>query len=525
MKHKTLLLANLLRAETASDRELQYTLLQAMAEAIAAGEELDRDAFALLVEDHVTGRAISTRRAARLVQETGAFLLRNGCWVYGATPVDGDSPLAWEDFVALFQTECTAAMPPEGTVRRNVDEAIRSAVGWIIDMTLKAIQSGQIDGQPAFYTCEEDGDHIIGFRVAGTATSDSLTMLCAQVEDLPYCGKKPEEIHACVTFLLEKVLACQCAAEGWDLGGFYPLEDQPESQHPTVDATCLAVMALCDFLEKRDALEDFTREPFAAADHEIMNAVLRGLEFLFRIQQAEGSFTIYRFENGSERQANENCTRIAQSTMGVCKGCGIFDKLGREDLYPQCSHVIAKTFAYFSNHAALQEGRCLFAPYFGEKISDFRTADVLVSTARVGRSFIPVWWQMEAERPRIISYWRALADFWSDHEKEAAEEVGFYRFSTPTESTFSSGEYTWASHPDMLAGFTLLQAHNLFSFQLSERNWALIEGAVSHILSMQHPHGHWDNPLAQKTPFCAVTLAAIELLQEYREAKCTKTKE
>ena len=47
----------------------------------------------------------------------------------------------------------------------------------------------------------------------------------------------------------------------------------------------------------------------------------------------------------------------------------------------------------------------------------------------------------------------------------------------------------------------------------------MIDKTVDRTLMLQHPHGHWDNPLAVKTPFCGATLAAIELLQEYRKAK------
>ena len=52
------------------------------------------------------------------------------------------------------------------------------------------------------------------------------------------------------------MLNCQHREEGWDKGGFFPLEDQPEADHPTVDATCLAIMALCDFYANRRALQE-----------------------------------------------------------------------------------------------------------------------------------------------------------------------------------------------------------------------------------------------------------------------------
>ena len=518
--NKAFILAGLLEAETPRDRELQLTFLRAMTAAIRAGEELDDDAFALLVEDSITGPAISTRRAARLVQETGAFVLKDGVWSYAAPLIDNGKALNLSDFAKLFEDDADPVKSNRDVLMSEVEKAISLALSWTVDMTLAARRSGEIAGQPAFYTCEEDGDRIIGFKAAGTATSDSLTALCQSTEDLLHCGKASEDVSACIAFLLEKTLATQCVDSGWDYGGFYPLEDQPDAEHPTVDATCLAVMALCEFLDKQSKLKEFSKEQALVDQRATMAAIVSGIEFLLRIQNEDGSFSIYRFENGALGTPNENCTRAAQSTLGMGKGSGAFDVLGREDLYAACSRAIAKSYHYLSSHTASDGFRQLWAPYFGIQMDVYSSADVINSSAKVGRSFIPVWWQMEEERSRILAYWRSLADYWSDHVQEA-EQVGFYRFSTPTAEAFSSGEYAWASHPDMLAAFTLLQAHNQFAFQLSDRNWELIENAVRRTLSLQHPHGHLDNPLARRTPFCAATFAAVELLQEYRVAKKT----
>ncbi len=386
-------------------------------------------------------------------------------------------------------------------------------------MTLLAVQAGDIKGQPAFYVCEEDGDRPIGYNVAGTATSDSLTMLCQASDHLLDCGKSAEEISKCISFLVEKTLRCQCAAPDWDKGGFFPLEDQPDSTHPTVDATCLATMALCSFYENRKAIEDRLSVSLNADNAKVEQAVLKGLSFLFRMQNPDGSFGIYNYEDGRAAAPNENCTRMALSTMGVCKGSGIFDSTGCEHLYPTCSKVIALAYAYLCDHMAEADGYRIWAPYFGGQTRDYDSADVVVSGARVCRSLIPVWWQMEEERGNILSYSYGLLRCWQENENEAAEKVGRYRFPTPTDSGFSTGEYFWASRPDMLAAFTVLQTYNLFGMALTKDQWAMIDRAVRHTLSLQHRHGHWDNPLAKKTPFCAVTLAALELLQEYQRAK------
>ena len=125
---------------------------------------------------------------------------------------------------------------------------------------------------------------------------------------------------------------------------------------------------------------------------------------------------------------------------------------------------------------------------------------------------------MEEERDQILEYNEDFLVYWRNHEEQIEEKVGGYRFNSPTKSNFSVGEYEWSSHPDMLAAFTVLQAYNLFGLALSKRDWEMLNRAVLHTMRLQHPHGHWDNPRAKNTPFCAVTLAAIEVLQEYRKA-------
>lgn len=514
----TILRTLLLNAGNGSDIEVQYQLLIGMINLIKQNVEIDSDEFELLVEDGLSGKLISVRKAKRLLEQTGAFCFSDNRWVFNKDLMLYGETVDWERFTALLIRKDNA----HSTVAANNDpvcDAILRGINWSISMTLLAVKAGDIEGQPAFYVCEEDGDRPIGYNVAGTATSDSLSMLCQASDYLLDCGKSAEEISDCITFLVEKTLGCQCAAPEWDKGGFFPLEDQPDSTHPTVDATCLAVMALCSFLENRKAIEDRLSVSLNADNAKVEQAVLDGLSFLFRMQNPDGSFGIYNYEDGYKATPNENCTRMALSTMGVCKGSGIFDSTGCEYLYPTCSKVIAIAYTYLCSHMAETGEYRVWAPYFGQRTRDYDAADVVVSGARVCRSLIPVWWQMKEERGSILSYCYSILRYWQENEDVAASRVGRYRFTTPTDSGFSTGEYFWASYPDMLAAFTVLQAYNLFGMALTKDQWAIIDRTIQHTLSLQHEHGHWDNPLAKKTPFCAVTLAALELLQEYHNAK------
>ena len=513
MDEKLKILTGLLNAEKAQDREAQYYLLRGMALATKQHDMLDRDSFDLLVEDAIPRRSMSVRKAARLVEETGAFHFADGQWEF-RLPAQGCDK---EFFYSLF-FEASPKEKAVSSLDNPVREAIIRAVKWHIEMTLTAIQSGEIPGLPAFCSCDAHGDHLIGYKAAGTANSDSLSMFCLCLDYLPECERDFKDISDCISFLLEKTMECQCRECGWDFGGFYPLEDQPDATRPTIDATCLAIMALCAFVESRERLEESLGISFLKDSNEVMRSVIDGLEFIFRMQATDGSFSIYRFENGQAGRPNENCSRVAMSTMGVCKGSGIFDRLGRSDLYSACNTRIAQVYAYICEHTAQASEGMIWAPYFGLNANDYATADVLLSSAKVCRAWIPVWWQIEQERPNLRKYCATLASYW-EHHQEDGKKVGFYRFNTPTDSGFSVGDYFWPSYADMLTAFTLLQAYNMFQLALTKAQWVLIEETVQRAIDLQHAHGHLDNPLSQGTPSFAVTQAAIELFLEYQNAK------
>lgn len=518
MNKDVILRSLLLNAESVADIETQYKLITGMVTLINKGTEVDMDEFELFVEDTVGNRAVSVRKAKRLLEQTGAFLIVDGLWKYNGDFVFHKQTIEWNQFTELFITGDKTSETNLLSVDKERDSIIKG-INWTIHVSELAENNKDIGGLPAFFSCNNLDDQIIGYNVAGTSTADAMSLLCQSTDYLLDCGKKKEEIANCLSFLLTKTIACQCAASGWDKGGFFPLEDQPESDHPTVDATCLAIMALCSLYEQRHMIEEKLCGKFKTEYKDVEQAVLEGLGFLFRMQLSDGSFGIYKYEDGREGAANENCTRMVQSTMGVCKGSGVFDSTERFELYPACSKIISDTYSYLCSHKAEAGRYQIWAPYFGTKAQDYNTADVIVSAARVCRSFIPVWWQCENERDCIVKYCYDFLHYWLENEKKIINKVGSYRFNSPSENGFSAGEYFWPSRPDVLAAFTVLQAYNLFGIALTKEEWALIERTVQRTLEIQHPHGHWDNPLAEKTPFCAVTLAAIELLQEYRKAR------
>jgi len=511
-----------------SEIKFQYKLLLRMLENLQSDQDFEEDEFALLVEAVAGNRPVSVNYAKKLLLQTNCFVFDGGNWRFHKGLEMNGRQITQEELLSFFGKK-------KASKARNlqIDEkkaAVVQGIRWCIHMVQLA-KEDRMKGLPAFLRCGED-DSLIGKKVAGTATSDALSLLCSGGDYIKECGIDPEVLADCFDYLIMQILGCQCMADNWDRGGFFPLEDQPEAEHPTVDATCLAVMALCDFYSNRKALEDGMNLRFAAENRGLEDAVLSGLDFLFRIQQPGGSYGIYRYAqeypDGVTPDAacstglampNENCTRMAVSAMGVSKGSGIFDVREQYELYGKCSECISNAYTYLKRHTAIKQEYLLWTPYFGDNVGNYPIADTIVSSARVCRSLIPVWWQCEEERGQIQRFYLDFFEFWKKEEKNVQGKIGKYSFKTPGAEKYSVGTYQWQSYPEMIAAFTVLQGYNKFGLSLKKEEWEFLERAVDNVINMQHPHGHWNSPADSKKPFCAATLAAIELLKEYRTAK------
>lgn len=527
MEDKIVQYALLLNGTKITEIRLQYRLITKLIQWLQKYGEIDEDEFILIVEDAAANQLVSVKYAASLLQKSGCFVPEGEYWKYNDALDLGKGNVTWEQFVSLFQEEKSVSKD-YGQADAEKD-AVIMGIEWCVHMVRLAL-ADDMNGLPAFLRCGEK-DSLIGKTVAGTATSDALSLLCSGIDYIKECEIEPDVLADCFDFLICQTLGCQSKENKWDEGGFFPLEDQPEADHPTVDATCLAVMALCDFYSYRKQLEDELYVKIETENRVIEDAVLLGLEFLFRMQQPEGSYGIYRYEqeypDGSLLDTgcstgfampHENCTRMAVSAMGVCKGSGIFNARERFELYGTCSGVISRAYAYLKTHAANDQGHAVWAPYFGEQVSKYPYADTVVGSARVCRSLIPVWWQCEEERVQIKKFHADFLAFWLQEHDKIKGKIGRYSFKTPGKDSYSVGTYMWQSYPDMIAAFTVLQGYNMFGMALDKEGWKLLDDTVHHVLEMQHPHGHWNAP-GTSNPFCAVTLAAIELLREYRKAK------
>lgn len=527
MEEKILSCVALLGKENKADIKFLYRLILLMINCISDSDEPDDDEFSLFVEEAAGNRPVSVNYAKGLIEESGCFVREDGVWKYNRKLDLGFGKVSWEQFLELFYEE-KSVRKENGQMDEEKASIVRG-IKWCVHMVQLA-KKEEMEGLPAFLRCGAQ-DSLIGKNVAGTATSDALSLLCNGLDYIKDCDIEPDVLASSFDFLVEHVMECQYSGDGWDKGGFFPLEDQPEAQHPTVDATCLAIMALCDFYSNRSSLENKLLISVETQNTAIEDAVFEGLGFLFRMQQPEGSFGIYKYAqeypdsihlddecSTGIAQPNENCTRMVLSAMGVSKGSGIFDAREWFDLYGKCSESISKAYIYLKNHMADENGLSVWAPYFGTQVQNYPYADTVVSSARVCRSLIPVWWQCEEEREQIKKYYLDFFSFWQRENEKVEGKIGRYTFKTPGKDKYSVGTYTWQSYPEMIAAFTLLQGYNLFGMALNKEEWAFLENVVCKVTGMQHSHGHWNAPKSSN-PFCAVTLAAIELLKEYRMAK------
>lgn len=523
LDNNILFYAFLLNGKDDEEKRIQYELISGIVDYLDINLVMTKDELELLVEDLFEEQFISISYAQELLLATKCFIFDDGNLKYNSKlQIDGEE-LSWETFKSFFNTEKTYKIS-DSTIGDIRKQGIVKGICWCVNMVLQARMSG-MQGLPAFLRCG-DYDTLIGKKVAGTATSDALSLICNGIEYLKECAIDNKSLENCFVFLVESILKSQCKKEGWDYGGFYPLEDQPDAEHPTVDATCLAIMALCDFYSNRDSIETVLQEDLNIENNSIEKAVLIGLEFLFHMQQPAGSYGIYKYQeeypdgnivdlsaSTGIAMPNENCTRMVVSAMGVSKGSGIFDATEHFELYGACSRYIEKAFEFLKSNMADYDGYKIWLPYYGTKPEEYPQADILVCTARVCRSMIPIWWQCEDERETIKKFYADFLSYWKMEYVNVHEKIGVYSFKTPGEVKYSVGVYMWQGYAEMIAAFTILQGYNMFGMKLGKDEWEMLDKVVLETLQMQHAHGHWNLPKT-KNPFCAATLAAIELLKE-----------
>ena len=503
-----------------SEKRLQLYLIKHL---LTHDDRITWSEIDTLLDDY-SNCSITGRRAVELLRECGLFYEDNkGFWVKKEIML-GKKPVVPTNLLKLLENPLP--MLPS-RMEADIIRAIKKGFAWCVDITLRSKDSG-MRGLPAFFTCHKDNDEIIGIRPAGTAVSDALALMCEGVDYLQALELPPETLAQVFVFLTERVLDFQVRDMGWDHGGFLPMEDQPEAAHPTVDATCLAVMALCSLFENAKSISNSSEYDYTELLSRLTIAVIEGLRFLFRMQLPDGSYGIYKFEKEQGASsiftvAHENSTRWILATMGTAKGSGIFDHVGQIEFYAKCNDIIEKAFSFMLEHMANVDGTKMWLPQFAKELKRLPLCEGIASTGRVCRSLRPVWYAIEKERTTILEL---LDKFCQKCVKDfpSTDMTSYYNFTSPGENGYSTF-YNWRAHADILAAYTLLEAYVFYDIHLSIDAWVLIETTVYNTLQRQHhEHGHWNDPDSKK-PFISATLAAIELLKYYLAATKKKALE
>jgi hypothetical protein len=509
-------LSESLNANTPLEKRLQLYLMKGL---LNWEGQITQDDVDILMDGYKDS-FFPRRRVAALLRDCGLFYEEGECfWVKKEIPI-GSGLGTPADLLKLFETPLPM-LPTQ--MEYNIVNAIKKGFAWCINIALQADSAG-MQGLPAFFTCHKDKDEFIGLRPAGTAVSDALVLMCEGVDYLQMLDFSPETLSKVFVFLIEQTLSLQVYDSNWDKGGFLPMEDQPESAHPTVDATCLAVMALCSLFENAKTISRFTEYDHAKFFPHIVSAVTEGLHFLFRMQLANGGYGIYRFESECDEteksiivtSPHENSTRLVLATMGTVKGSGIFDFLERGDFYAECNRVIQRIFFYMLVNMADVEGTKLWLPGFAKELRRIPIFEAVASTARVCRSLRPVWYAFETERKAISEIingycQKCLQNF------PNANTTSYYNFTSPRKYDYSTF-YSWRYYADVVSAYALLEAYMFYDVHLPLAAWELIESTIHHTLRRQHfEHGHWNDPDSKK-PFIATTLSSIELLKYYLAA-------
>jgi|GEM_PF-3207680 len=503
-----LFLSTALTGVNISEKKLQLYLIKELLLYEGNGRIVYWDDVDTLLAEH--GYAVTFTRAKELLLSTNLFRLEGTLLLTNETVQIDTFSFEPKELLAIIDE-----IEPAGSAMNSehIRQAISKGLKWCTDITLKSKANG-LEGLPAMLSCNGTNDEIIGLTAAGTAVYDALSLFSEMSHHLLTSDKSKNSEVFC--FLTKCTLSFQCVDEGWDYGGFAPLEDQPEAFHPTVDATCLAILALSSFFSCRDKISEVTDIDINELLPHISKAIVDGLSFLFRMQLPDGAFGNYRYQNETKgelfiTQPHENSTRFVLAAMGASKGSGVFEYLGKEDFFGKCDTVISSIFTYLCNHISSSDG--LWFPYFALTQNNLPYDDGLAATARVGRSLKAVWFGFKDKR-------REVADILQNFAKHCLrsynghEAVSYYRFRTPTIDGYST-YFNWRCRLDEVVSYTLLEMYLIYDIPHDPCVWLYIGKTVESILKRQHTvHGHWKDTITGK-PYIAPTLAAVELLDCY----------
>ena len=102
MNKDIILRSLLLNADSAADIERLHKLIIGMIDLISKGTEVDTDEFDLFVENTFGNRAVSVRKAKKLLEQIGAFVIVDRLWKYKGDFAFHKQAVEWDQFIELF---------------------------------------------------------------------------------------------------------------------------------------------------------------------------------------------------------------------------------------------------------------------------------------------------------------------------------------------------------------------------------------------------------------------------------------
>ncbi|GAB6043293.1 hypothetical protein [Endothiovibrio diazotrophicus] len=523
----------------------------------------------LLKEPRLRDEGVSRESLLLLVEELGGLRPRSRLW-----ELVSSLPLLEEHGgrYRLRETIRLADLPAAG---RKLPRALRDqdwrvtdldalffpepCASWSVRFIARAVSNGyewflwtahltegpdsDVDAMPAFWQCGKEGDTPLGYLRAVTSLGDTLGSLAdSHFHPCPLttvAGDHRAALDNLGRMLLdyrrnsEQEAEWDAAVHAWNHGGFWPFEDQPEADYPTVDATWDAVLALGSL---HDQYDDLTARygAFDTGREAIGAALAGGIRFLLRMQLPAGGWGIYRYPGDRVAVPPYEFT-TAQTLLALALSLpsplldGGEGETGGDRLRGEVEAALRRGWAFLQERSVRFEGRSAWLPYLDDHLAGYGPEEVLRATVWCGTGLLALYRALPDLRAGIAPYLDDLIALAEAHWRPDYRRIAEVEFRVPRRERLHDSYGKWSNRYDVTVAILLLDLFNQGRDELADGAplpwaepgdalWGRLERTIGEILREQHPeHGHWHEPVADM-PLAAATAMAIQALQLYLTA-------